>query len=148
MKKILIAALALALAFIDAGAQITVKSQREASTVITRFRSGVCSLRKDQDGLYYLVLVSSNRFDDPAIVFVGDSGESAAETLSGIADLIDSMKKGDSVKFDVMDTFEYEVYKHNALSSSFSIKGYAGSIWITPNELRKCSEAVQEQKED
>lgn len=136
MKRFILI-IVLILSSLGASAQISNVKTSEAIKTITRFRYGFCSLN-DHKGVYYLGLNSSNQFDDPFLVYLGEGRESALRSLLDILDLFDGMKKGEFVEFTISvqgRDYKYRGKKSNKMSFTFYDTGLAGDVFISRGEI-------------
>ncbi len=137
LKKLLLTVLMLSVAFV-ASAQISNVKTRESSTVISKFRMGLCSLNVRED-LYYLGLISTNKLEDPVVVYLGVGKESALQTLKDLLDLHSTMSNGESTKFTINLNGlaePYRVVKFDKFNFTFEDMNRAGNIYLAAAEIK------------
>lgn len=137
MKKTLLLIIAMLLS-LGASAQISNVKTHDAIRTIARFRSGLCSLNADGD-IYYLALNSTNRFDDPVLVYLGEGRDSAIQTLVDLQMLHKSMGKKSFAEFTIkVKGIEkvYKVMKADKNFFSFYDIGAAGSVYLSMKEVK------------
>lgn len=132
---------------LGASAQISNVSTHEATKTIASFRMGLCHLRCDGD-IYYLGLISTNKFDDPSIVYLGQGKESAIQTLTDLIELNSSMAKKESASFSINvkgKEHQYRVIKYDKLNFSFTNFETAGNVFLASTEMKTCLNKLQEE---
>lgn len=137
MKKLLLA-IAMMLLTIGASAQISNVKTQDAIKTISKFRAGVCSLNQHGD-VFYLILKSTNKFDDSVIVYLGEGKDSAVQTLKDLQELHKSMEKGDFADFTInvmKKEIKYSVSKFDKFNFSFLDQGTAGSVFFATTEMK------------
>lgn len=146
MKRL---ALIIAMMFLALGAsaQISNVKTKEAIKDIASFRMGMCHL-KCNDDVYYLTLISTNKFDDSSIVYLGEGKESAIQTLTDLIELNQSLAKKESASFSITikgKEFNYHVLKSDKLNFSFINFETAGSVFLASTEMKNCLTKLQEE---
>lgn len=129
---------ALLLASIAASAQISNVKTQESIKTVAKFRMGLCSL-KAQGDVYYFSIASSNDLDGSEIVYLGDSKESALQTMQDLIDLHKSMGKGDFAEFSLNiqgKEVNYKVMKKDGSNLTFCDMGTIGQIFIANVEIK------------
>lgn len=137
MKRFLII-IAMMLLSLGASAQISNVTTYDAIHTIARFRAGLCSLNEDED-VYYLALISTNRYDDASIFYLGKGKDSAVKTLKDLLDLHKSMEKGGFATFTInveMRKFKYSVSKFDMFNFSIHDNDIAGTIYLATSEIK------------
>lgn len=123
---------------IGASAQISNVKTQDAIKTISKFRAGLCSLNQHGD-VFYLILISTNKFDDSVIVYLGEGKDSALQTLRDLLELHKSMKKGDFADFTInvmKKEIKYSVSKTDKFKFSFHDQGTAGSVYFATTEMK------------
>lgn len=123
---------------LGASAQISNVTTYGGSRTIARFRAGLCSLNEHED-VYYLALISTNRYDDASIVYLGKGKDSAVQTLQDLLDLHKSMEKGDFATFTIiveMRMFKYSVSKFDMFNFMIHEDDIAGTIYLATSEIK------------
>lgn len=139
MKKILFLVIALMTLMPMANAQIQ-KTGTFKTETIASVRMGFASLKHSD--VYYLVLRTTNQFDDAMILFLGEDKDSAATSLKDLIDILDSLEGNAMQYIDNGAGKELCLYK-NMGALYFSAKGYAGDGNIGKSELNKFIKALQ-----
>ena len=137
MKRLLLI-IATMLLTIGASAQISNVTTYGGSRTIARFRAGLCSLNEHED-VYYLALISTNRYDDASIFYLGKGKDSAVQTLQDLLDLHKSMEKGDFATFTIiveMRMFKYSVSKFDMFNFIIHDNDIAGTIYLATSEIK------------
>lgn len=146
MKKFLLAAAAIFAACSLADAQIYVESQRKSPELIGRFRTGDCSVWISSSG-YNIALSTSNRYDDLFIFYIGETKESALETLDDLIEVCSSDEMEETI-FSFSTCNGKYVYKAEVVAPLgskglwFYKDGYAGSITLWKNELQRAKDLI------
>ena len=123
---------------LGASAQISNVTTYNAAKTIARFRAGLCALNERED-VYYLTLISTNRYDDASIVYLGKGKDSAVQTLKDLLDLHKSMQRGDFATFTInveMRMFKYSVSKFDMFNFSIHDNDTAGTIYLATSEIK------------
>lgn len=123
---------------LGASAQISKVKTQDAVKTITKFRTGLCSLNEHND-IYYLGLKSTNKFDDPVIVYLGEGQDSALQTLKDLLELHGSMEKGAFAEFTITikgKDYDYKVSKYDRFNFTFNNFGTAGSVFFATTEMK------------
>jgi len=123
-----------------AQAQISVKSQTPYK-VIKTIRMGYVKVSQTGDRIS-LVLRSTNDFEDPLLVFLGNSPEQAAATMDGIVDLYQVIDKGVTT-FDGPDGARHDVTRGMSGNMYFIGTGKAGDFIMGKGEAKRCAEAIR-----
>ena len=134
MKRFLII-IAMMLLSLGASAQISNVTTHDAIHTIARFRAGLCSLNEDED-VYYLALISTNRYDDASLFYLGKGKDSAVQTL---LDLHKSMEKGGFATFTInveKRKIKYSVSKFDMFNFSIHDNDIAGTIYLATSEIK------------
>ena len=116
---------------------------------VTKFRAGTQKLTytssNDYSG-YMIVLTTTNQFDDPFIIFIGENANIAIESLNGLFYLCNNLKKGEFVDFDdCLGQSIHVMYSKmfGAQYISLSKQGCAGSAYITKKEIEILIDAIK-----
>lgn len=132
---------------LGASAQITNVSTRGAIKTIASFRMGMCHLNCDGD-VYYLGLISTNKFEDSSLVYLGEGKESAIQTLTDLITLNQSMAKKESASFSINikgKEYKYHVIKYDKLNFNFINFETAGNVFLATTEMKTCLNKLQEE---
>lgn len=118
MKRILIAIIAaMILMPTMADAQIQVEKHPKIEKIKSA-RFGVIDLKKMGDS-YYIALSSSNRYDDPYIINLGDDKQSTINSLNSLIEICETITNE--------DTFEFNDGVNDFLVFRGTVKG---ELWI------------------
>ena len=123
---------------LGASAQLSNVTTHDAIHTIARFRAGLNSLNEDED-VYYLALISTNRYDDISIFYLGKGKDSAVQTLKDLLDLHKSMEKGDFATFTInveKRKIKYSVSKFDMFNFSIHDNDIAGTIYLATSEIK------------
>lgn len=137
MKRFLII-IAMMLLSLGVSAQISNVTTYDGIHTIARFRAGLNSLNEDED-VYYLALISTNRYDDVSIFYLGKGKDSAVQTLKDLLDLHKSMEKGDFATFTInieKRKIKYSVSKFDMFNFSIHDNDIAGTIYLATSEIK------------
>ena len=137
MKRFLII-IAMMLLSLGASAQISNVTTHDAIHTIARFRAGLNSLNEDED-VYYLALISTNRYDDVSIFYLGKGKDSAVQTLKDLLDLHKSMQRGDFATFTInveKRKIKYSVSKFDMFNFMIHDNDIAGTIYLATSEIK------------
>lgn len=121
-----------------ANAQIKVTSKVSTERLLS-IRMGFIELK--YNGSYYLMMSTTNRFDDPIILLLGKDKEEAMQTLQSLIDITTSIKKGDCVTIQNASE-ELQIYRYAKNTISIYSEGRAGSANTNKSELTRCLDAV------
>jgi hypothetical protein len=139
MKKILLMVIALMTLVPMADAQIKKTGETKTET-ISSLRTGVVSLKLSK-GMYYLTLRTTKQFDDPMILKLGDSKESAIQSLNDLIDILDSLQGNATQYIDNGFGKEFRLFKMMG-ALYIDADGYAGNGNISKGELNKLIKAL------
>ena len=137
MKRFLII-IAMMLLSLGASAQISNVTTHDGIHTIARFRAGLCTLNEQED-VYYLALISTNRYDDASIVYIGKGKDSAVQTLKDLLELHKSMEKGNFATFTInveKRKFKYSVSKYDMFNFMIHDNDIAGTIYLATSEIK------------
>ena len=139
MKKFIIAVIALMTMFPAIGnAQLVVKDNTKIET-LSSARMGIVRLDRDGD-TYFMCLTTTNQYDDPFLVYIGEDKDSAVQTMKDIVSLFDSIGKKDVV---TIDNAGKDCLISKTMGTLYmSMAGYAGQANITRAELVKFLKAL------
>lgn len=141
MKKILILAI-LALCAFTAEAQIQIATQKSKHEIVCKARGGTVWISFHQQGdfqMYNLVLPSSNRFDDPFIISLGEDAPEAMVTLKSMLPLFD-IEPNEAVAIKDIRGKEMNVTLMKVFGVPtvyFQRDGWAGNVGLGKTELTK-----------
>lgn len=111
------------------------------SETITSVRMGIVSL-KVADDVYYLSFQTTNQFDDIMILKLGQTKESAIQSLQDIIDILDNLQGNATQYIDNGFGKEFRLYKVMG-ALYISADGYAGSGNVSKGELKRFLKALQ-----
>lgn len=111
------------------------------SETIASARMGVVSL-KVADNVYYLAFQTTNQFDDFMILKLGQTKESAIQSIQDIIDILGNLQGNDTQYIDNGYGKEFRLYKVMG-ALYINADGYAGSGNISKGELKKFLKALQ-----
>ena len=80
-------------------AQLNIKGQNAKIETISTARTGFITL-KCQGNVYYIGTTTTNRFDDPFILYIGEDKDSAIQTLKDLINLCGNMEENTSLIID------------------------------------------------
>lgn len=140
MKKILIAIISMMFMMSIADAQIK-KTGTFQSETISSVRMGFVSL-KMADDVYYLSFQTTNQFDDLMILKLGQTKESAIQSLQDIIDILENLQGNATQYIDNGFGKEFRLYKVMG-ALYISADGYAGSGNVSKGELKRFLKALQ-----
>lgn len=145
MKRILMI-IALTILPMVCHAQLNVTKQVEKMEKISSSRSGLCRFMRQGD-LFYISCPTTNHYDDPFILYVGEGLESAKQTLLDLVKLCGTIEKGAPIVI-TNGTEECFVSK-SAFNGSLDFKqdGYAASAAISKIEFNKFYNELKKLKE-
>lgn len=124
-------------------AQLSVKSTKSDIEKIDSARAGLVRLMKHSD-LYYITSPSSNQFDDPFIIYLGEGVESAILTTKDLISLFATLKK-DCVTIQ-NGKEECRIYKGMG-TIDFHQDDYAGYCTLMKMELQKFLKTLESMEE-
>lgn len=102
------------------------------------------NLRYDStDNTYYIVLTSSNRFDDRMFLKLGKGKESAMATLKDLGGIIETAAMEDFINVDTGFGEQYTLSKFDKSSIMVMGKGYAGHSFIYKSKLERWSSLIE-----
>lgn len=112
------------------------------SETILKLRGNTVRLTKT-GSKYFIVLPTSNRFDDPFIIMLGD-GEESISTIDQMINWVDSLQNNESVTAMNVGR-KLSINKRSGMGTSvlyLQMDGYAGIAGITKKELVKIREKL------
>lgn len=122
--------------------QIEKKPQTET---LLKLRGNTVRLEKTESR-YWIVLPTSNRFDDPFFILLGDGKEESISTIDQMINLIDNLQNDESIT--AMNAGrELSINKRSGMGSSvlyLQMDGYAGIAGIMKKELVKIRKKMDE----
>ena len=145
MKKIIIAIIsAMILMPTIAEAQIQVNKQPKRET-IKSLRMGYVTLTKTEE-TYFLSMISENQFDKSYVILLGESKETAIQSLNSFIEISSTITKDDSFEFN--DGIKnYRIYRGMFKSEVwFKADGYAGYGKTSTTELNNLLKALTKSK--
>lgn len=134
MKR-LILLLVLCLIPVVGHAQLNIKGEPVNIETLSTARFGGITLHRRGE-TYYLGISSSNKYDDPQIFYLGESKESAVQTLKDMMELLGSMEKGTRVQVDNKGK-TVSLYRISGQSLGIEFGAGAGQYWIAKSEALK-----------
>ena len=143
MKKILPILLA-CLIPLAATAQITVKGKMSYKTVKS-IRMGYVKVTQADDR-FYLVLKSTNDFEESLMVKLGTGAEQAAQTMDGIVQLFDAIDGGVTT-FSTPDGKSHDVTRGSFGNMYFLVENTAGQYIMGKGEAKQCAAAIAKVKQ-
>lgn len=141
MKKILILAI-LALCAFTAEAQIQIATEKTKHEIVCKARGGTVWISFYQKGdfqTYSLVLPSSNRFDDPFSICLGEDADEALTTLNSLYPLFD-IEPNEAISIKDVQGVEMNVIMMKVFGAQtlyFQRDGWAGNVGLGKTELTK-----------
>lgn len=136
MKKIIIAIIsAMILMPTMAEAQIQKKSTSKTETLLS-LRMGYMNL-KYSEGTYFLTMLTTNQFDDAMILKIGETKESAIQSLNDLMEICTTITGQDCVRIDNGYGRELRFYKGAMGGVTIQADGYAGYVNTAKSEFKK-----------
>ena len=111
------------------------------SETIKSLRMGVVSL-KVADGEYYISFKTTNQFDDSMILKLGETKESAIQSIQDIIDILDSLQGNETQYIDNGYGREFRLFKVMG-ALYIAADGYAGNGNASKGELKKLLKSLQ-----
>ena len=141
MKKILLLVIAIMTFAPMTNAQIKKTGESNTKTIAS-VRMGIVVLRQsDKD--FYLSMTTTNQFDNAMLLKLGDTKESAKQSLNDLLDILESLD-GDASQY-IDNGFGRELRLWKLMGALYiSADGYAGNGNIAKSELKKFIKALQE----
>ena len=125
--------------------QLYIIEKEPKSETILKLRGNTVRLTKTESK-YWVVLPTSNRFDDPFIILLGDGEEESVATIDQMINLIDNLQNDEGVT--AMNAGrELSINKRSGMGTSvlyLQMDGYAGIAGITGKELVKIRKKMTE----
>lgn len=140
MKKLLLIVIALITFVPMTNAQIQKKSSTKKETIIS-LRMGYMTLIVS-DGYYYLTMLTTNQFDDAMILKLGNSKESAMQSLTDLIEIASTIETSECVEIDNGYGRTMRIYKGGMGGISIYADGYAGSANTSKSEFNKMLNAL------
>ena len=146
MKKILLSlVLTMFVGVSSIYSQLYIIEKEPKSETILKLRGNTVRLTKTESK-YWVVLPTSNRFDDPFIILLGDGEEESVATIDQMINLIDNLQNDEGVT--AMNAGrELSINKRSGMGTSvlyLQMDGYAGIAGITGKELVKIRKKMTE----
>lgn len=146
MKKILLSLILTTLFGVTSIYPQLYKIEKKPQTeTVLKLRGNTVRLTKT-DSTYFLDLPTSNRFDDPFIIMLGNSKEESIATIDQMINLIDNLKNDENITAMNAER-ELSIIKRSGMGSSvlyLQMDGYAGIAGITKKELVKIRKKMDE----
>lgn len=142
MKKIIIAiisAMILMPTMVDA--QIQKKSTTKTETLLS-MRMGYMNL-KYSEGTYFITMLTTNQFDDAMVLKLGNSKDSAIQSLNDLIDISSNISGKECVRIDNGYGRELRFYKGTMGGVTIMADGYAGVVNTAKSEFKKCLNKLQ-----
>lgn len=144
MKKIFIAIIsAMILMPIMADAQIQKKSTTKTETLLS-LRMGYMNL-KLSEGMYFITMLTTNQFDDAMLLKLGDTKESAIQSLNDLMEITSSISGQECVRIDNGFGRELRFYKGAMGGVSINADGYAGTVNTAKSEFKKMRDKLMKE---
>lgn len=142
MKRILLI-IALAILPMVCHAQLNVTRKVEKMEKLSSARLGLVSLNRQGD-LFYIGLPTTNQYDDPFILYLGDGQESAMKTLEDLIGLHSTIEKGSPI---VIKNGKHECTISKGVGTlNLNQEGFAGYGELAKTELQKFLKVVKSLK--
>ena len=107
MKKLVFTTLIAVILTIPAFSQIKIQDEtNNKTTKIASVRAGNVSLQHSANLGYYIVLSTSNRFDDPVLLGLGKDKDAASLSIASFMNMYD---KADEYTADISDAFQQKI---------------------------------------
>ena len=133
MKKFIIAVLFALLPMVG-NAQLHVTGNVEKAETIASVRTGQVKFCCSSEGLYYITMPTTNKFDKLFLLYLGNTKESARLTLLDLIKLSKSIKKGEEVTIDNAGK-PCQIHKGAMGGLTFFNDECAGFASLTNNEM-------------
>ena len=146
MKKILSILIALVTFAGIADAQISIKkSDIGKGKQVATLAMSWSWIYQDGDG-YFLDMKSDNQYDDHFLLHLGKTKDECVESLNSLLELANTIGETDRFNIDngageVFDVTQYKAIGMKGLR--FHGEGYAGTSYLTPNNLNKALKWIQ-----
>jgi hypothetical protein len=136
MKKIFIAIIsAMILMPMMADAQIQKKATTKIETLLS-LRMGYMNL-KLSEGTYFISMLTTNQFDDAMVLKLGETKESAAQSLNDLMEISTTISGQECVRIDNGYGRELRFYKGAMGGVTIQADGYAGVVNTAKSEFKK-----------
>lgn len=89
------------------------------------------------DSVYYVVLSTTNQFDDHMVFQLGKGKESAIATLDDFLNMMETFNQGDHVKADNGYGTIYTISKWDNLNLKIDADGFAGDRWLQKPRIKR-----------
>lgn len=122
-------------------AQLNVTQQVEKMEKVSSSRMGMVSLNRQGD-LFYIGMPTTNQFDDPIILYLGEGKESAVKTLEDLVALQGTIEKGSPVIIK-NGSHSCTISRGMGGTLAFDQEGHAGYGELAKAELQKFLKAVK-----
>lgn len=121
-------------------AQIKKTGSMKTETLVS-LRMGVVTLRQSE-GSYYIAMTTTNQFDDAMILKLGDTKESARQSLTDLIDILESLQGNETEFIDNGYGREFRLFK--VMGALYvAADGYAGNGNIGKSELNRMLKALK-----
>lgn len=141
MKKIIILIIAIMMMPSMANAQIQKKEKTKTETIVS-LRMGCMNLKRQKNTLF-LSMKTTNQFDDMMILKLGDSVDSAIQSLNDLIDICETITGQDCISIDNGYGREIRIYKGAMGGISISADGYAGEVNTAKSEFKRILREIQ-----
>ena len=140
MKRILIALIAMMMFCLATEAQIKKTGSMKTETLVS-LRMGVVTLNQSE-GSYYIAMTTTNQFDDAMILKLGDTKESARQSLTDLIDILESLQGNDTEFINNGYGREFRLFK--VMGALYvAADGYAGNGNMGKSELNRMLKALK-----
>lgn len=131
---------------------VTDKVEKPVKVCHSNTMMGTAELYQSND-IYYIYMKSTNQFDDVELMYIGDSKESAVQTLKDLETLFNNTPKGDMVYITDHRKKKISLYKSFKKQFHVSFEYQAGIRCLGLDNVKDFIEAlspsqIQESDED
>ena len=142
MKKILIFIISAMVLFPTmANAQFLVGTKSTTEKIAT-IRMGGINVYYESSGMYSFSLLTNNQFDDSMVFPLGKGKQQAIQTIQSFIDVLDSLKKNDSIPITTLYKQKFTIYRFEKRVVTICGDDFAGRATLSKNELEKILDVV------
>ena len=125
-----------------AKAQLNVTKKTTKAETITTARTGLIAL-KQSENVYYASLLSTNKFDDSGIFFLGKDKESALATLKDLSELYDNLNDNERIEVKDISGNTVTITKGMTGNLILNFPQLAGICYWHKSEIKKFAKALE-----
>jgi hypothetical protein len=118
-------------------AQLKIKNIAPKDTLVCSSKSMMSNAElRVSKNIYFIYVSSTNEFDDVQLLFIGNSKESALQTLTDIEELFETTENGDLIDIIDHSNKEISLYKSSPKIFRITFENQAGIRSITIGNIR------------